>query len=215
MGPVTAGSVTAGAVPEQAAVACLILHGRGQTPEEMLRDVLNRVGLPLVHYRLPGAAGKSWYDARAVDPLTDATRAQVSAALDQVGAGLAALADQGFPPQRIVLAGFSQGACVALEYALQRGAAFGGLCLHTACRVGGATGGERLQGLPVYAGCGDADSWIPFGHFITGLADLGAAGARLRADIFPGQPHLVCEAEIAVLRALLQAVATGQEVLGR
>ena len=208
-------AVTAGAAPEQAAVACLFLHGRGQTPEEMLRDVLNRVGLPLVHYRLPGAAGKSCYDAKAVDPLTDATRVQLGAALDQVGAGLAALADQGFPPQRIVLAGFSQGACVALEYALQRGAAIGDLSLHAACRVGGATGGLPLHGLPVYAGCGDADAWIPLGHFITGLADLGTAGARLHADIFPGRPHQVCEAEIVALRGMLQAVATGQAVFGR
>jgi phospholipase/carboxylesterase len=206
------GAVTAGAAPGQASVACLFLHGRGQTPDEMVRTVLDRVGLHSVHCCLPAAVGKSWYDAKAVEPLTDLTQAQVGAALDLVAAEMAALAHLGFSPERIVLAGFSQGGCVALEYALQRGGALGGLCLLTACRVGGATGSRPLPGLPVYAGCGDADSWIPLPHFTAALGDLGTAGARVRADIFPGRPHEVCDAEVAALRGMLQAVAIGEKV---
>ena len=208
------GSVTAGADVGQAGAACLFLHGRGQTPDDMLHDVVDRINLSGVHYRLPAAPGKSWYDAKAVDRSTAATRAQLGAALDLVAAELAALETEGIAPERIVLAGFSQGACVALELVLQRPALLGGLCLLTACRVGGATGGGPLRGLPVYAGCGDADSWIPLPQFIAALHDLGAAGARLRADIFPDRPHLVCDAEIAALRAMLQAVASGQRELG-
>ena len=64
--------------------------------------------------------------------------------------------------------------------------------------------------LPVYLSAGDADPWIPVAAFADALTELGQGGARLRADVFPGRPHEVSAAEIAMLDAILADLAAGR-----
>ena len=185
---------------------CVFVHGRGQSPEAMVEAVLDRLDLARVHVALPRALSGAWYDARAVDPLTDATRGQLAAGLDDLARIVASLRAAG-GRRPLVLAGFSQGACLAAEYAFLKGReAADGLCLLTGCRVGVASDDRPrsdLPGLPVYASGGDKDTWIPVGAFTAICGELAAAGTRLRAESFPGRPHEVCDAEIAALRAML------------
>lgn len=191
-------------------LVCVLLHGRGQRPEEMAGHVVDRLHLPGVQFRLPRALSGSWYDARAVDPLNPRTLAQLDAALDMVAAEIAAV-----PGLPVLLAGFSQGACLALEFVLGRQSTLAGLCLLTGCRVGNDAGGpvRALHGLPVYAACGDADNWIPLDRFGAAILTLAQSGARVRADVFPGREHEVSDPEIATLTAMLEAVSEGREVL--
>jgi phospholipase/carboxylesterase len=116
----------------------------------------------------------------------------------------------------LVVAGFSQGACLAVEY-LMRGGRADALAVLTGCRVGAASDGlprADLGGLPVYASCGDADPWIPLWAFHRMLGDLSKSGARLRADVLPGRPHAVADAECGELIRLLGAVAARAPALG-
>jgi phospholipase/carboxylesterase len=202
-----------GAAPEAARVICVTLHGRGQSPEEMEGAILAR--LPMaegVAHALPRAEGASWYAARAVDPLTDGTRAELAASLAGVGAVVADLRARA-PGCPVVLAGFSQGACLSLELALSGAAAPAAVVALTGCRVGRA--GEArprapLGGLPVYLSGGQDDPWIPLSAMAEALADLGAAGAALRADVFPARGHEVSGAEIAILAGVLADLAAGR-----
>ena len=203
--------VTSGVALDRARVVCVFVHGRGQSPEVMQQDVLRHLATPGVAYVLPRAPGGSWYAARAVDALTDQSRAELGRSL----LGLAGVMDRVGTGLPLLLAGFSQGACLALEYGFAHGPWPGGLAALTGCRVGqdhDARPARDLGALPVYLSGGDADPWIPVAAFAGAVAALGAAHARLRADVFPGRAHEVSATEIAVLDGMLADLAAGRHV---
>ena len=141
-------------------------------------------------------------DLSAIDPLTPETERQLAAATALV-AETAATARPGLP---LLLAGFSQGACLALELTLRGPVTPDALAVLTGCRVGTAAcdrPARPLQGLPAYLSGSDADPWIPPAAFADAAGTLAACGARLRAESHPGRPHAVSDAEIAVLDACL------------
>lgn len=195
-----------GAPSRGARSLCLFLHGRGQSPEDMATHVIDRLQTPDTHFVLPRADNAAWYDARAIDPLTPLTLAQLEAAMDAIDDGFAAAIADGAPAERPVLAGFSQGACLATEYAMRRGRDLGALVLLTGCRVGPTAAAPRraLDGLSVYASGSDADPWIPPDAFFAAAEDLARCGARLRLESFPGRAHEVSDAEIAAFEAMLE-----------
>ncbi len=201
----------AGAPLAQALVVCVFVHGRGQSPEDMLTHVISKLQTPGVGYLLPAAPGGSWYSARAIDPLSGETRAQLGQSLRSLEEALQ-LAAREAPGARVALAGFSQGACLCLEYILAHATKLAGVCLFTGCRVGAPrdAASAALAGLPVYASCGDADAWIPLSAFTQALEQLASSGARLRAEIFPGRAHEVSQSECAALDAMLASAAAGR-----
>jgi phospholipase/carboxylesterase len=196
-----------GAKVATARVACVFLHGRGQSSEMMLDQVVRHLSGD-VAWLLPRAPGGSWYAARAIDPLTDATRRELTTALGGLHHVLGTLRSQTTRP--VVLAGFSQGACLSLEHAFTGQHPTDAVVAFTGCRVGLPTDDRPRNlpcNLPVYLSGGDADPWIPVSAFAEATAELGAAGAALRTDIFPGRPHEVSPAERAMLSALLSALS--------
>jgi phospholipase/carboxylesterase len=199
-----------GADLAKAKAVCVFVHGRGQSPEEMADHVIRH--LPQDHaYLLPRAAGGSWYAARAVDPLTDDTRTALGASLAQLRSTIAAVRAASAAP--LVLAGFSQGACLSLELACTGQSSPDTVVAFTGCRVGTPADNRPRampRGLPVYLTGGDADPWIPVSAFAEAVADLGTQGAALRADIFPGRGHVVGAAERAMLASVLTDLASGR-----
>lgn len=194
-----------------AQVICVFVHGRGQSPEAMQEGVGRHLATRGVAYVLPRAPQGAWYAARAVDGLTDTARAELGQSLALLR-GVVAAAATGVP---LVVAGFSQGACLALELAFADGAWPGALVALTGCRVGQAADARarcNLARMPVYLTGGDADPWIPVQAFAEAAADLGLAQARLRADVFPGRGHEVSLTEIGVLDAVLGDLAGGRAV---
>lgn len=204
-------------MPAHADALCVFVHGRGQSPEEMADHVIDRLRNSSAHVVLPRAPGGVWYEARAVDPLSARSASQLEAALDAIDAAIDLAVSEGAPGDRIVLAGFSQGACLSLEYVLRRPGRLRGLVAFTGCRVGGALRAQAatfLDGLPAYLSCGDADPWIPLDAFFEAAQDVARAGAALRVEVFPGRVHEVLDAEIAVLDAMLEQVAAGRVASG-
>jgi phospholipase/carboxylesterase len=195
---------------------CVFLHGRGQSPQDF-RGLAETLAARGVAVTLPAAPGQSWYDARAVDALTDQTRGQLARALDWVGAVIDRLR-AGAPGVPLLLAGFSQGACVALELAFRGTSRPDGLAALTGCRVG-RPDDERplvpLQGMPVLLTGADADPWIPVAAFAEAVADLGRAGARLRAEVFPGRSHEVIQSEILMLAEIVDDISAHRMMPGR
>lgn len=192
-----------GAVLAEAKALCVFVHGRGQSPEDMVHQVIRHLPQD-VAYALPRATGKSWYAARAVDALTDTTTAELSAAVAQVSRVIVAQRASSSLP--LLLAGFSQGACVALELACSGQSPPDALAACTGCRVGAATDSRPTalpRGLPVYLTGGDDDPWISIEAFGQAVTDLGRQGAALRADLFPARAHEVSHSEIAMLSAML------------
>ena len=205
-------ALTTGVAAAEARAVCVVIHGRYGAPEVMLDQLVNRLTTPGIHYVLPRAAGNSWYDARSFAPLTRITRDQVAAAVEQIGRDLAAAVEAGAPGDRVVVGGFSQGACMTLEYAMARGPWSGAACGLTGHRVG-SIGDDRatsdLTGLPVYLSNGARDPFITLPEFAETVREVAAAGARLRVDLFPRDAHVMSPPEIAAFDAVLDAVAGG------
>jgi phospholipase/carboxylesterase len=201
-----------GADPAAAQVICVVLHGRGQSPAVMEAALVARLATPGVAYALPWASDGVWYHARAVDPLTDDARRELAQSRATLDRAIGALRRQA-PGRPLVLAGFSQGACLAVEHVLAGGARPDALVALTGCRVGVATDArpaEPAPGLPVYLSGGQDDPWIPLDAFAAAAADLGRAGVTLRADIFPGRPHEIAAPEVDMLDAILTDLAQGR-----
>lgn len=201
-----------GVALRDAAVVCVVTHGRGQSPEMMVEYVVERLDVKSVAYVLPRAHSGSWYDARAIDALTERTDQQLAVSLELLK-HCAGMAPSGVP---VVMAGFSQGACLTLEYAFKFGPWKGALVSFTGCRVGISTDARphsNLSALPVYLSGADQDPWIPIQAHAMAALELASAQCRLRTDVFPGRAHEVSSAEISVLDGLLRQLSSKQEVV--
>lgn len=207
-----------GVSPAEAEVLCVFVHGRTQSPEDMMEQVIGRLSADRVAYCLPRAEGNSWYAARATDALNDSTREALGISLDYLHGLVEDLRRAGGRDKPLVLGGFSQGACLSLEYALKYGPWNGAMVNLTGCRVGQSTD-ERpaadLDGLPVYLTGSDQDPWIPVSAFAEASEALGRARARLRCELFPGRPHQASEMEVAALDAILTDLAIGSRPFRR
>jgi len=204
-------TVTVGVEAETAQVVCVFVHGRTQSPAEMIEQVIRHLDAPTTHFVLPKSDGAAWYNARAIDPLTAEARTEMDASLDILAQTIAIACAQS-PQARLVLAGFSQGACLIIEYMMRCGPWDGAACLFTGCRVGVATDDRPIAALlnmPIYASNGNTDPWIPAANYMEMCLTLMESGARLRTDVFPGREHGTSPTECQALNSMLMEVAAG------
>jgi predicted esterase len=187
----------------------IMLHGRGATAEDILAlaDVLQQDGML---YAAPRAAGPTWYPTRFLAPL-ESNEPWLSSALGVVDDLVAQIGRTGPPPERTVLLGFSQGGCLALEYAVRQPRRYGGIVGLSAGLIGPPgtiwpVGDGTLQGTPVFLGCSDIDMHIPARRVQESADVLGRLGAAVEAVLYPGMGHTVSPDEIARVRALLSAM---------
>lgn len=196
-------------------VFCVVVHGRAQTPDDMVDLVVRPLDANGVRFALPKSDDAGWYAARAIDPLTATSRAEMAASLKVLDAVVTA-ARHAAPDLPVLLVGFSQGACLSVEYLMRHGPVVDAVALLTGCRVGVPDNDlpqSDLAALPVYASCGDADPWIPAASFHAMLRDLTRCGARLRTDMLPGRPHTVAAPEIAMIRRMIADLAASRPLL--
>jgi phospholipase/carboxylesterase len=200
-----------GAPPEEALVHCVFIHGRTQSPEDMQEQVISRLKTKGIAFVLPRARANSWYDARATDMLTDKTRKQLEQSIDHIRALVNGLANGQAHPKPLVIGGFSQGACLAVEYAMRHGPWHGALASLTGCRVG-TPACERpfadLDRLQVYLTGSDKDPWIPVDAFANATAALARARAQLHCEVIPDRAHEVSAAEIRQFEKMLIGAAS-------
>lgn len=203
----------AGASLSEAAAAVVMLHGRGATAESILSlaDVFDVEGIA---YRAPQASNRTWYPNSFLAPL-EANEPHLSSALRAVGRVLASLTSEGLEPARIVLLGFSQGACLASEFAARHPQRYGGLVLYSGGLIGNVQReGEpphdkafdydgSLQETPAFVGCSDRDPHIPPERVDQTAHVLQQLGADVTKRIYAGMGHTINDDEIAFARRLL------------
>ena len=197
-----------GAPVREAAGAMIMLHGRGGSPREML-DLAEELDARRFACRVPAAADNSWYPFRFLEPL-ERNEPHLSSALRLVQKLLDDLAHEGIPRERVVLIGFSQGACLALEFAARHARRYGGV----AALSGGLIGPDgtprdypgSLEGTPVFVGCDDADPHIPEPRVRETAAIYRRMEARVTERIYTGLGHAVNEDELQAVRAILDEI---------
>lgn len=199
-----------GAPLAEASAAVLMLHGRGDSARGILglADVLGVAG---VAYAAPEAEGNSWYPQSFLTPL-ERNEPQLSAALQAVEDALAELAAV-VVHENIVLLGFSQGACLALEFAARHARRYGGVVALS----GGLIGPEgtprdysgSLSSTPVFLGCSDVDAHIPETRVWESAAVMEGLGGAVDARIYPGMGHTVNQDEVDAAKAIVKGARRG------
>lgn len=196
-----------GASRKDARLAVLTIHGRGRTPEEMaaLGDALALDGIRCYS---PEAPGGSWYPGRFMEPF-EANQPALDEARAELDRIVERLVMDGFPVDRIVIAGFSQGACLAADLLLRHPANYAAALIFTGGLIGPPgtvwRSAGRLDGVPVLVTGGDLDEWVPSGRVRETAEVLSDLGAAVEAVIYADRPHILCDDEIARARVLLQA----------
>ena len=209
--------LAAGEPPERAAAAMVLLHGRGASAEDILTLVPE---LPTAGWAFlaPQAAGGAWYPNSFRAPI-ESNEPWLTSALDVVAGQIGRLGDAGLPPRRVVLLGFSQGACLTLEYAARNAGLYGGVVGLSGGVIGpdGAPRDDRgsMAGTPVFLGCSDRDPHIP-AHRVRHAAEvLRGLDAEVTAVLYPDLGHSLNEDELQHVRdimgRLVAAAGTGQQ----
>ncbi len=200
--------LTAGTALGQADAAMILVHGRGASADDILTlaPELNR---PDFAYLAPQAAGSTWYPYSFLVP-TAQNEPYLSSALARLGAVLAHVEAAGLPPQRVMLLGFSQGACLALEYAARHARRYGGLVGLSGGLIGPDDAPRdyfgSLDGTPVFLGCSDVDFHIPKERVIDSADVLRRLGGAVEARLYPGMGHTINEDELEAVRQMMAAL---------
>lgn len=193
---------------DRARGAMVLLHGRGADAQDIL-TLADDLALPELAYLAPQAAGNSWYPFSFLAPIAH-NEPHLSSALDAVSTAVDRVTAAGIPPERTILLGFSQGACLALEFAARVARRYGGVCGLS----GGLIGPEgtprdyagSLAGTPVFLGCSDVDPHIPRARVIETADVLRELGAHITVRFYPGMGHTVNQDEIDAVRRIVEGV---------
>lgn len=204
-----------GPSPVEVGVATVLIHGRSQQPSDMFA-IAERVDLADMPYIALEAADKTWYPNRFMAPVAENTP-WLDFALDSIATVLSTLEKTSIKRDKIVLMGFSQGACLACEYVYRNAGAYGGLISLTGGLIGpdGMTWSTtaNLAGTPILMSNGDLDDWVPLQRTTETsqvFKEMGAGEVQLK--VFPDRPHLVTNEEIDLARSLLQRLLTSQQI---
>lgn len=198
----------AGAPLAAAQAVMVMLHGRGATARDILL-LAQEWDAPGVAFLAPQAANGTWYPNRFLAPLAT-NEPWLGSALLAVGDVLAQAAQAGIPVQRTLLLGFSQGGCLALEYAARNGLLCGGVVGLSAALIENGDQprhyAARLAGLPVLLGCSDVDFHIPLERVERTAATLARLGAEVDKRIYRNLGHTVNRDEIDAVQQLIRRV---------
>jgi phospholipase/carboxylesterase len=184
----------------------IMLHGRGACAENILElvPVLDR---PQFTYLAPSAAGNTWYPYSFMSAI-ERNEPHLSSALGRIDALVNEVAGRGVPKARVVLLGFSQGACLAGEYACRHGDRYGAVVMWSGGLIGPPgttwTNPGGFDGTPVFLGCSDVDPHIPAWRVDESADVLREMGGDVTAVLYPGMDHTVTDAEAREVRRLIE-----------
>jgi predicted esterase len=202
--------LTRGPAPEQAGLTAVVVHGRGGSAADIL-SLADAIAMPGVSYVAPQAAGRTWYPKSFLAPL-DENEPHLSSALATLAQLVGELDGRGIPAHRIALMGFSQGACLSLEFAARHPRRYAAIAGLSGGLIGPPGTPRRypgsLDGTPVFLGCSDIDAHIPLERVRETAAVFRTLGAIVDERIYPGMGHTINEDEVAAIRTLMESFRT-------
>lgn len=194
---------------EESRAVAIMMHGRGRTTGDIL-ELANRIGDSAFTYLAPAAKDNTWYPYSFMQPIAE-NEPFLSSALTVYDSLINDLLRKGFSKERIVLLGFSQGACLTAEYAVRHADRYGGIILFTGGLIGppgtcwnypGA-----FHGTPLFLGTSDSDSFVPEERVRASALIFKQMGAQVIERVYPGMEHIVNDDEIAIARSIMQKVS--------
>jgi predicted esterase len=196
----------AGEPLEHARAVMVLVHGRGSSASDILslRSEFPKEGLA---YLAPQAANQTWYPYR-FNVATSNNEPWLTSALDTIDQIVSQVIDQGIRTEQVILLGFSQGACLVLEYTARHPRRYGGVVGLSGGLIGADDEPRRdrgdLAGTPVLLGCSDRDFHIPVVRVHQAAAVLTALGAQVDKRIYPNLGHTINKDEVAAIQAMIE-----------
>jgi predicted esterase len=200
--------LTSGEELADARAAMIMIHGRGGAAANIL-ELADELGVPGFVYLAPQAANNIWYPYRFLEPL-ERNEPYLSSALQAVDDVVAKVMAAHIPPERMILLGFSQGACVALEFAARNAKRYGGV----AGLSGGLIGPDdtprhypgTFTGTPVFLGCSDVDPHIPKERVHYTAAIFTHMGASVTERLYANMDHAINLDEVEFVRRMMKTL---------
>jgi len=198
----------AGAGLAAARVAMIMVHGRGADAADIL-SLAEIFARDDIIYLAPQAAGSTWYPYRFFEPVVR-NEPYLSSALRVIDGLVGWLGERNMPAEKVVIIGFSQGACLALEFAAREPRRYGGVIGFSGGLIGANVAPGVYTGFlnatPVLLGCGDTDPHIPLARVRETAEVMRGLGAQVTERIYPGLGHTINEDEIAHALAVLNTI---------
>jgi predicted esterase len=194
-----------GPTPKDARLVAILLHGRGASAEDIL-GLAHQFSASDIAYLAPQAAGSTWYPYSFRAPLAQ-NEPWLGSALRVVAGLVEDLSQQGIPADRLVVMGFSQGACLTLEFAARHARRYAAVVAFTGGLIGPPAtprdyGGD-FAGTPVFIGSSDVDPHVPLERVRESTAVFRQLGAAVDERIYPRMGHTINADELAAVDALL------------
>jgi len=210
----TADIVCSDGVPmAKAERAVIMLHGRGGTAEDILSLAKffqqSAIGAQHTAFLAPQATDNTWYPYSFLAPIAS-NEPGLSSGLAVIQTLSEAAARKGIAPENQYFLGFSQGACLMLEFTLRHAQRYGGIYAFSGGMIGPDGGTLRnyegnFAGTPVFMGCSDRDPHIPKERFLETASLLERLGANVTAQLYPNMPHTIVQEEITAAQQLFDA----------
>jgi phospholipase/carboxylesterase len=198
----------AGAELAEARAAMIMLHGRGADAADII-GLAEVIGRPEIIYLAPEAAGHTWYPTSFLAPVAQNEPGRTSA-LKVIANLIATLGEAQLPPGKVALLGFSQGACLSLEFSARHPRRYGGVFALSGGLIGETISREdyagSLVGTPLFIGCSDIDPHIPLERVKQSAAIMKGLGADVTERIFPGMGHTIVEEEMRHIREIVDGL---------
>jgi predicted esterase len=194
---------------DSAGAAVILVHGRGADPRDMagLARAFNKPGFA---YLMPAAAGNTWYPFSFLSP-RQKNQPGIDSGLSVIEALVRQCLDRGIPEGKIVIGGFSQGACLASEFCVRHPRKYGALLAFSGGLIGPPDTAwddvtADLSGMQVFLGCSDVDPHIPKARVIETEQVLARLGATVTRKLYSGMGHTINEDELREGQRILDAV---------
>jgi predicted esterase len=198
--------LTSGEPLESARLAMLMIHGRGASAEDIL-SISGQLSRPDFAYLAPQAADNAWYPLPFTASFSE-NEPWLSSALDRIDHTLDQIHQAGIPVEKTILLGFSQGACLTLEYCARNPQRYGGIVGLSGSLIGLDHENHDARGsfeeTPVFLGCSDADSYVEKEYVMRTAEVFRRMGASVTERFYTQMGHTVNQDELDFVKGMMK-----------
>ncbi|MCC9061564.1 alpha/beta hydrolase [Flavobacterium piscisymbiosum] len=198
-------TITDGVPLNDAKKALIMIHGRGASAHDIL-SISKHLKVDDFALVAPQAENRTWYPYSFLAPINE-NEPSFSKSLEAIHNVVVAIQQNGIEKENIYFLGFSQGACLALEFTARNAAKYGGVVAFTGGLIGDKVYENHYEGnfenTPIFIGTSDPDFHVPVERVNESEALLKKMGANVTKKIYENMGHTISQDEIDLVNELI------------